>query len=157
MILCSDYDHKLKAIFNYMKNEYGDGETGLLSFGRVLRQMGKFNEAEKYYLKFLNQQQYDYQSKAQCYHLLGNIALDKGNYDLSLEYHLKSLEIKMKKFQLNDTSLAYSHNSIGIVYWKKGNNQRALESYNKALKIWIEIYGEDDLKVAMCFNNMMMH
>jgi len=154
MILCSDDDQNLKIIFNYMKNEYGHGETGLLSFGRVLRQMGKFNEAEKYYLKFLNQKQYDYQSKAQCYHLLGNIALDKGNYDLSLEYHLKSLEIKIQNYQLNDPSLAYSHNSIGIIHWKKGNKKQAIESYNKALQIWIEIYGEDDLKVAMCFNNM---
>ncbi|CAF3603234.1 unnamed protein product [Rotaria sp. Silwood1] len=154
MILCSDYDHKLKPIFDYMKNEYGDGETGLLTFGRVLRQMGKFNEAEKYYQKFLNQQQHDYQSQAQCYHLLGNIALDKGNYDLSLVYHLKSLEIKMKNLELNNSSLAYSHNSIGIVHWKKGNKEQAIQSYNKALKIWIELYGEDDLKVAMCFNNM---
>jgi len=55
MILCGDYDQNLKLIFNYIKNEYSHSETGLLSFGRVLRQMGKFNEAEKYYLKFLNQ------------------------------------------------------------------------------------------------------
>ena len=48
----------------------------------------KFNEAEKYNQRFLNQIQHDdYQNKAQCYHLLRNIALDKGNYDLSLEYH----------------------------------------------------------------------
>ncbi|CAF2634960.1 unnamed protein product [Rotaria sp. Silwood2] len=155
MILCSDYNHKLKPIFDYMKNEYGDGETGLLSFGRVLRQMGKFNEAEKYYRKFLNQQQqHDYQSQAQCYHLLGNIALDKGNYDLSLEYHLKSLEIKMEQLESNDPSLAYSYNSIGIIHWKKGNKEQAIESYNKALQIWVKLYGEDDLKVAMCFNNM---
>jgi len=60
----------------------------------------------------------------------------------------------MNRFQLSHTSLAYSYNSIGIVHWKKGNKERALESYNKALKIWIEIYGEDNLKVAMCFNNM---
>ncbi|CAF1320434.1 unnamed protein product [Rotaria magnacalcarata] len=154
MTLCSDYNHKLKPVFDYMKNEYGNGETGLLSLGRVLRQMGKFNEAENYYLKFLNQKQQDYKSQAQCYHLLGNIAFDKGDYDLSLEYHLNSLDIKMKNFQLNDPSLAYSHNSIGIVHWKKGNKDKAIESYNRALKIWVQLYGEEDLKVAMCFNNM---
>ncbi|CAF0746414.1 unnamed protein product [Rotaria sordida] len=157
MILCSDYNHKLKPIFDYIKNEYSDEETGLLSFGCVLRQMGKFNEAENYYRKFLNQQQqYDYQSQAQCYHLLGNITLDKGNYDLSLEYYLKSLEIKMKKLESNARSLAYSHNNIAIIHWKKGNKKQAIESYNKALKIWIEFYGEDDLKVAMCFNNIAL-
>ncbi len=45
--------------------------------------MGKFDHAEKYYRQVLNQQQYDHQNKAQCYHLLGNMGLDKGNYDLS--------------------------------------------------------------------------
>lgn len=154
MNLCSDYNHKLKPIFEYMKNEYGNGETGLLSFGRVLRQMGKFDDAEKYYQRFLNQRLYDRESEAQCYHLLGNIAFDKGNYDFSLEYHLKSLEIKKEQFESNDASLAYNYNSIGIVYWKKGNKERALESYDKALKIWIESYGEDDLRVAMCLNNI---
>jgi tetratricopeptide (TPR) repeat protein len=155
MNLCGDYDQKLKEIFDHMKNEYGEGETGLLSFGRVLRQMGKFDEAEKYYQRFLNQlQPDDYQNKAQCYHLLGNIVLDKGNYDLSLEYHLKSLEIKIENCPSNDSSLAYSHNSIGIIYWKKENHEQALESYNKALQIWIETYSRDDLRVAMCFNNM---
>ncbi len=45
--------------------------------------MGKFDHAEKYHRQVLNQQQYDHQNKAQCYHLLGNMGLDKGNYDLS--------------------------------------------------------------------------
>lgn len=153
--LCSDHDHKLKPIFDYIKNEYGSGETGLLSLGRVLRQMGKFNEAENYYHKFLNEKQIDdYKSEAQCYHLLGNIAFDKGDYDSSLEYQLKSLEIKIKNFEINDSTLAYSYNSIGIIHWKKGNRQEAIDSYKKALKIWIQVYGEDDLKVAMCYNNM---
>ncbi len=116
--------------------------------------MGKFDHAEKYYRRFLNQQQYDHQSRAQCYHLLENIGLHKRNYDLSLEYHLKSLEIKMENFKSDHARFAYSHNSIGIVYWRKGNKERALESYNKALKIWIETCGEDDLRVPMCFNNM---
>ncbi len=60
MILCSNYDQKLETIFDYMINEYGDEETGLLSFGCILRQMGKFNQAVEYYQRFLNQQQYNF-------------------------------------------------------------------------------------------------
>ena len=154
MTLCSDHNHQLKPIFDCMKHEYGEGETGLLTFGRILRQMGKFDQAEKYYQRFLSRYDAHDQHKAQCYHLLGNIALDKGDYDSSLEYHLKSLEIKRQTLSASDASLAYSHNSIGIIHWKKGEHKRALESYRNASQIWQGIYGDDDLKVAMCWNNI---
>ena len=154
MTLCSDHNHHLKPIFDYMKHEYGEGETGLLTFGRILRQMGKFDLAENYYQRFLARCEANDQHKAQCYHLLGNIALDKGNYDSSLDYHFKSLEIKMQILPSGKASLAYSHNSIGIVHWKKGEHKRALESYHQALQIWQDIFGDDDLKVAMCWNNI---
>ena len=55
MKLCSDNDHDLKSTFEHMKNEYGCGETTLLSFGNVLENMGKFDEADKYFLRLLQE------------------------------------------------------------------------------------------------------
>ncbi|UJR31907.1 hypothetical protein I4U23_019381 [Adineta vaga] len=155
MTLSNDSKHELKSVFDLMKNEYGAGETGLLSLGRILRQMGKFDQAEKFYQRFLDEKQDENdQNLAQCYHLLGNNAFDQGKYVQSFKYHLKSLEIKKENFPSNDPSLAYSLNSLGIVSWKKGNKEQALGYYQQALHIWIEAYGEDDLRVAMCYNNI---
>jgi tetratricopeptide (TPR) repeat protein len=54
MTLSDDSDHELKSVFEYMINQYGDGERNLLSLGAVLYDMGKFNEAEKCYRRILD-------------------------------------------------------------------------------------------------------
>jgi hypothetical protein len=55
MVLCSENDHQLKTLFQHMKNEFSTGSTTLYRFGRVLCDMGKLNDAEKYYHRYLNQ------------------------------------------------------------------------------------------------------
>jgi tetratricopeptide (TPR) repeat protein len=155
MRLCSDNDHDLKPIFDHMKNELaGGGETNLLSFGIVLRNLGKFDAAEKYYYRLLDELPHDHPDRANCYHALGIVAREKGNYDLSLQWHRKSLELKMGTMESDDPSLAHSHNSIGSVYDAKGDYKQALESYEKALMIWKQAFSENHPKVAMCFNNI---
>jgi hypothetical protein len=54
MTLSDDSDHELKSVFEYMINQYGDGEMNLLSLDAVLYDMGNFNEAEKCYGRILD-------------------------------------------------------------------------------------------------------
>ena len=61
MILCSDNDHQLQSLFQHMKKKIGAGETNLFNFGHVLSNMGKLDDAEKYYRRFLNQLSDDHQ------------------------------------------------------------------------------------------------
>jgi len=156
MTLCSDSDHDLKTIFDHMKNKYGDGETSLYSFGHVLRKMGKFDEAEKYYRRLLNELPSDHGDIVRCYWGLGDVTDEKGDYDSSLSWHQKSLEIKIRTLKSDDPSIASSHNSIANVHWRKGDHKRALESSEKALIIWKRAFGENHPDVAMCLNNMGM-
>ena len=117
--LCSGHDHDFKAIFDHMKIQYGQDETDLISFGNVLAQIGKFAEAEKYYYRILNILPPDHIDISTCYYSLGNVADDQGNYESSLEWHNKSLNIKLQTLQPDDPSIALSLNSIGAVYCKK--------------------------------------
>ena len=156
MTLCSDSDHDLKTLFDHMKNKYGDGETSLYSFGHVLRKMGKFDEAEKYYRRLLNELPSDHGDIVRCYWGLGDVTDEKGDYDSSLSWHQKSLEIKIRTLKSDDPSIASSHNSIANVHWRKGDHKRALESSEKALIIWKRAFGENHPDVAMCLNNMGM-
>ncbi|CAF4888141.1 unnamed protein product, partial [Rotaria socialis] len=55
MTLCSDDNNDLKQLYDHMKNEYDREETNLLSLGDVLRNMGKFDLAEKYYRRWLSE------------------------------------------------------------------------------------------------------
>ncbi|CAF4574911.1 unnamed protein product, partial [Rotaria magnacalcarata] len=66
-----------------MKNQHSPDETDLLSFGHVLRNMGKFHDAENYYRRLLDPRPTDSQELGRCYHALGIIAYEKGDYGSS--------------------------------------------------------------------------
>jgi tetratricopeptide (TPR) repeat protein len=154
MTLCSDDDHQLKGIFEHMKNEHGGGEKNLLSFGNVLADMGKFDEAEKYYLRLLKHLSPDDPDIARCYHGLGNVTDESGDYDSSLNWHKKSLELRIRSLKSDHPHLAPSYISIGCTHFNKRDYQQALESYNKAYEIIKKAFGESHPDIAMCLNNM---
>lgn len=154
MTLCSDDDHELKTIFEHMKNEHGGGDKNLLSFGNVLADMGKFDEAEKYYLRLLHHLSSDDPDIARCYHGLGNVTDEKGDYDSSLEWHQKSLDLRKKSLKEDHPHLAPSYISIGCAYFNKADYEKARESFNKAYDIIKKAFGESHPDIAMCLNNI---
>jgi tetratricopeptide (TPR) repeat protein len=154
MVLCSDNDHQIQTLFQYMKDELGTGETNELIFGHLLRKMNKLDCAEKYYRRFLNQLSSDDSNVSHCYHALGLIADDKGDYESSLIWYNKSLQMFIQTLQPDDPNIAITHNSIAIVHQRKGDYSLALESYEKALSIWKRVFGEDHPRIAICLNNM---
>ncbi|CAF1273675.1 unnamed protein product [Adineta steineri] len=154
MTLCSDDDNDLKSIFDYMRTQDGDKETSLYSFGLALHKMDKFKEAEKYYYRYLDELPPKHEGIARCYWGLGNVAYDKKDYESSIDWHSKSLEIKKRTLKSDDPSLGHSYNSIANIHRKKGNLDKAVELYQEALMIWKQALGEDSLLVARCFNNL---
>ena len=84
MKLCTSSDHQLKLLSEHMKNEYNDEENTLLSFCDILLKMGKFNDAEKYFHRFLKGSSHDHKYLARCYHSLGVVATEKYDLDSSL-------------------------------------------------------------------------
>jgi len=143
-------NENFQSVFNSMKNKigYDDQQINLITLGNLLWKMDRLDEAEKYYLNLIDLVSSD---QANLYYHLGHIYSDKNDYDSSLKYYKKSLDIWMKS---NDTNLANNYNAIATNYWKKGDYKQAYESFNKALEIFKQIYGEDHMTVAMCLNNM---
>ena len=78
----------------------------LLDFASILKDMGKLDDAEKYYHRFLNELPDNHKDIARCYHGLGSVAKKKGDYESSLKWHNKSLEIKMRILKPDDTNIA---------------------------------------------------
>lgn len=152
--LVSDHDHDANSIISQLKDEYMQQEVNILTYGNILGDMGKVNEAEHYYRRFLNQSSSNPLDLAHCYYSLGTVTSKKGKYDESLQWHLDALAIRMEKLSPKDPNLASSHNAIAIVYRKKGDHIQALKSYEKSLKIWEIAFGESHPKVAMCLNNI---
>ncbi len=154
MNLCSYNDHHLQTLFQHMKKQLDVGETNLLNFGTILQNMGKVDHAEKYYIRLLNQLSNDHREVPVCYHQLGIVAENKGDYESSLKWCNKSLEIDIQTLKADDPSIACNYNNTAIVYEKKGDYEHALESYNKALTIYKQAFGENHSDVAACLNNM---
>lgn len=145
--LCDINDKNLKVLFQHMKDELGTRKTNLIQFSHVLYRMGKLDHAEKYAQRCLKQLTTNDPKRSACYHVLGAIADDRGDFETSLNWYHRSL-------QIDESDDANTHNCIAIVHTKQGHSKQALESYEKALKIWTKQYGENDSHVAVCLNNM---
>lgn len=156
MNLCGDNEHNLKPIMEQLRKEYGEdsNETSLLSFGNVLFEMGKYDEAKIYLHRVLEKLPDNHESRARCYYILGNVDSKKDELDSSLAWHLKSLEIKKQTCRLDDPELADSYNSLGVVYRKKGSFNRATELFETALTIFRRAYGDDHPEIAKCLSSM---
>jgi tetratricopeptide (TPR) repeat protein len=154
MRLSNDKNKKFKYLFEQTKNQYNTEEINILSFGKILRKMNKYDEAEKFYRRLLKELPYNHPNIVDCHYGLGIVLDEKGDYESSIEWHQKSIEIKKQILKANNPSIGYSYNSIANVYQKKGDYKHAIEYYTKALNIWKKIFGENHPDVAMCLNNI---
>ncbi|UJR08377.1 hypothetical protein I4U23_012648 [Adineta vaga] len=121
MELCGDDNHDLKILFDHMKAKYGggDGEVNLRSFGEVLRKMGKFDAAETMYQRLRSELSDGDPQLFSLYYSLGQVTLEKAQYDESLKWFQQSLEIIMRTDSSNYVDIAAVYGWIGNVYLKK--------------------------------------
>lgn len=138
MKLIGDNDNELAPIIDAIKANNGesDGESGLLLFAHELRDMSKFDDAERYYQRFLeNLSQDNKKMISRCYHGLGNIMDDKGDYGRSLELLEKAYQILMGLPDPDDERLVRIQISFGATCSNNGCLEKALSWYNSALSI----------------------
>lgn len=152
--LCSENGHELQRLFEFMRKQLDIEKIDVYKFSQILYDMGKLNEAEKYFKLFLDGLPAGHPSIGSVYQALGVVADDKGEYEASLEWYNKSLDLALKLRGPNHPNVATIHNCIAIIHGKNGNYALAKESYKKAIKIRVKVYGEDHPHVAMCLVNM---
>ncbi|CAF1404965.1 unnamed protein product [Adineta steineri] len=149
LVLCSNNDHQLQSLSQYMQDELGYGETSLYELGRVLCDMGKFNDSEIYFRLYLKQLMDENENPSSCYFALGKVTYMKGDYESSLMWYNKSLKIFIQTLEEYDPNIGQIHNAIAAVYYAQTDYHRALESYAKALVLFEQAYGKDHVTVAM--------
>ncbi|CAF2096809.1 unnamed protein product [Rotaria magnacalcarata] len=94
MTLCSDDENDLKQVLTYMKKQIGSGETNLRTLGKVLCRMGKFDLADKYFKRLLKELPSNHPLISSVYEDLGQLASQTGHFDMSVQWHQKSLALK---------------------------------------------------------------
>jgi tetratricopeptide (TPR) repeat protein len=69
--------------------------------------------------------------KFDCYTMLGNCCMEKGDYNKSIEYYKISSEIQ----GLSNEKLAWLHFNLGLAYEANGMVSEAIDTFNLVLKL----------------------
>jgi len=156
MKLCGDDEHDMKILFEHMKKDYGGGnnEVDILVFGRVLRRMGKYDLAEKFYRRLLHEASSNDSSLCDLYYSLGVVIMDTCDYDSSLEWFHKSLDILMRTNPSDYVNIGSRYCCIGLLHWKKNDYNGALEWYKNGIELFKQANNSDHLSMAHFYNNI---
>ncbi|CAF4097165.1 unnamed protein product [Adineta steineri] len=112
MTLCNDNEHDLKQVLMYMKQQIENEEINLRTLGNVLWEMGKFDLAEKYFIRLLKQLPSDDPLHISLYEDLGKLASQRGAYDMSMKWRQKLLTFKEENLLATNASVNKTNNSI---------------------------------------------
>jgi tetratricopeptide (TPR) repeat protein len=155
MRLCGDDEHDMKTLFESMKRDYGggDNEVDILAFGRVLRRMGKYDLAEKFYRRLLHRLSANHPSFGDLCYSLGVVIMDTGDYLSSLRWLYTSLEFIMQKHPSDYSNIGCRYCCIGSLYWKIGNYNEALIWNRKGIELYEKANKKDHLSVGHFYNN----
>ncbi|CAF0899531.1 unnamed protein product [Adineta steineri] len=112
MTLCNDDEHDLKQVLMYMKQQIKSGEMNFRILGNVLWEMGKFDLAEKYFTRSLQQLPSNDSLHISLYEDLGKLTSQKGDYDMSVQWRQKLLTFKEKNPSATNVNVNKTNNSI---------------------------------------------
>lgn len=154
LALCDENSSELQELFDYQKQRMAS-TTDLISIGKLLREMGKFDKAKEYYQKCLFTLPSNDPGISVCYYGLGVVNDRETNYDEALHYFKKALDFQMTVLSLSDTAfMGKMYGSIGIVYNNKHNYDLALEHLEKSLSILLRTVGTDHGDTALIYTNI---
>ena len=154
MTLCSNNNNQLQPMFQDIEKRYGDIKSTFNSFGLILQEMLKYDEAEKFYRRLLMIQSSNPQLAEEHKQTMNQIRHDKVNYDQRLFSLDASIERTIKKTKINNYSLASGYMQNGEKYRKQGHLKEALQWYEKAFNLLTQSYGEDHQEVGRCHNKI---
>ena len=154
LVLTNDEDPALKRLGERIHEETS-GSTGWSSLGKLLIQVGHFNEAQEVYLTLMESLSTDdYEGLASCYHQLGMISNGKADYREALYLYQKAIEFYRRKIPANHIAIASAYSNIGAVYYKTGQCPKALEFYEKTSQIYHDSLSMNDPSLGTLYSNI---
>ncbi len=93
MTLCGDDDHDLKKVLLHMKQQLGSEEPNFRTLGKIVWTMGKFDLAQEFYHRLLNELPPDDPLLKSVYEDLAEITSQNHDYDISIQWRHKVVEL----------------------------------------------------------------
>ena len=148
--LASQDDFYLKETFAHMKQTIGD-ETNFDSLGKILTEMGQYEQAEKCYRRMICEAQLN---RSIAYAGLAWADHWSNNYDTALENLQKSLVLieEIRSDICEEKGKLFS--AMGLVYWRKKQYEDALENLNRALRIQQMILPAEHADLLATYNRL---
>lgn len=131
-----------------------------INIGSINLMKGRYGQAIEYYEQALTFIPAETQNvhKAGVYNNLGYCLFELGEYDRSLLYHQKALEMRRNLLEPTHPALGSSLTNVGNIYYKQGEIDRALNYYNQALNIRKQSLQSDHPEIGQTLMNIgMMH
>ncbi|CAF1507338.1 unnamed protein product [Adineta steineri] len=149
--LASEDDFHLKETFAYMKDTIGD-DTDLDSLGKILREMGEYEQSEKCYERMMH----DLQVKtSDCHMGPGKAQHDQHQENSALVHYKQALKIREERLSPTHKSIGEAYTSIGAVKWKRLQDyDGALINLQRAVSILEKANPCDFIQLSKAYNNM---
>ena len=154
MTLCPNNHPQLQPIFNYIEKQYGNTKVSPLSYGLVLREMHKYDEAKQYYSRLLEILPVNHPNYHDCGDAIGKVFLEKETYEQNSRTMVDHINQWSKDSKLARFTAANNHINNGAEYRKKEQFGNAYTSYTKALDILKQLGNDEHPLIVRCYNNM---
>lgn len=152
--LTNDDDQQLRILTDRIRMETAGGKSWL-RLGILLMKIGQFNQAEEVYTTLLNQTSDKFEESA-IYNQLGLIKEHQGEYDKSIAFFEKSIEISETFLPKNDSDLATRYGNLAIAYGSTGQYAKAISLFQKTLEIRQQVLPSNDPNLAVSHINLGM-
>lgn len=152
MTLCDDRDSDVRHLLEDMTIHRK--KTDFRALGDALKDMGKFDLAEVYLRRSLDELLPDDPSITFLYISLVEISEGRNDTATNIHWLEKSIELCQRIQSLDSLRQGQTQNLIGEVHRLKGDYDQALEAYNKALSIFGEANPMNHGSIAIIYDNI---
>ncbi|CAF4710470.1 unnamed protein product [Rotaria socialis] len=149
--LASEEDFKLKETFSYMKHTIGD-DTDLDSLGKILYQMGEYEQARKCYKRMLNETKL---ATGNAELGLGNICSVFKEADDGLKHFEEALKIRQQILGQDHADVGECYSYIGVLnFYASKNYDTALSYLKQAVQIQEATLSSDSIELAETYGSI---
>jgi len=127
------------------------------AIGRTYLSLGKFSSAQTLFeetIELLEQTSGGTPELAYNLHQLGELHTDLDEFETSLSYLRRSLELRQRLLGENNYEVSWVLHDIGRALAGQGKTAESLEMFEKALDLKRGIYGNDHIEVARTLNSV---
>lgn len=152
----------LRLALALKREQYGerhrDTAVGLHQLAELLRQAGKYAEADEHYHSALaileEEKETDQTMIARVSSDLGLLYRDSGQHQLALPFYLRAVELKERICGADHPSTAESLNDLALLYQDLKQFEMAIPLYRRAIKIRERRLGPNHPTVATSLSNL---